>query len=305
MNGSFVVGLFLASFLASPAAGATDIACEGCSYSRMMSRAQTQGKGTHRIFSYSSGVIYRFSVTCPGNVVEGSGGEFAADSSSSDTDDLGEPATGSTQGACPLDKPLEVAEIPLDSAMADAWPKILAFIQARNANYPGSRYDFEVNSGDNDQNYANDGSVYNVIRDYPARTSLFNDISRFFSPIQQFLAAAGAAARAHFTNFSNTLLIKFSFKDGTSIVMKFDYTTQQFEFVKNSARQPDGLTPIVEANTDEYSGNYGYGGADPRTYEKYLRDSVGITLVGGGGVSTMSCTWNGEKLTCKIPRMNN
>ncbi len=284
----------IVALLGASTVSAADIPCQGCNYSRMMSRALNQGNGEHRVYNYSSGTIYQFSVTCSGNVVQG-GGQVKGALSDSSSEQL------QGIGSCPFNRPLQVDEVPLDNAMAAAWPIIMDFVRA--ANWQNGTPDLRIDSREPRMDYRNDGSVFLVLRDYPARQGLFNDIFGSYSGLQKFIQALGAAARSAFSGVQNYILIKFTFKDGTSIKILCDGVTQQFEFVKNSATQVNG-DPIVEDNASQYQGNYSMAGVDQQAYLNYL-GSMGVSIVNGGLAGHLSCTWDGQKLTCKIPGRSN
>lgn len=279
--------------LLASSAGAADIPCDGCNYSQMMSRALNQGRGEHRVYNYTAGVIYQFSVTCAGNVVQGEaqGGSALSDNA---------PETQAA-GGCPFNRPLQVEEVLLDRTMVSAWPIIMDFVRA--AHWQNGTPDLRIDARDPGMDYRNDGSVLLPLRDYNARRELFNDIAGSYSGLQKFIQALGAAARSAFSGVQNYILIQFTFKDGTSIKILFDGVTQQFEFVRNSATQANG-GPIIEGNASEYQGNYNMAGVDQQAYLNYL-GSMGVSIVNGGLMGHLSCSWDGVKLTCKIPKMNN
>ncbi len=292
-----LAGLLLSAF-AVPATAVT-APCDGCGYSQMQSKALTIGKGEHIIYSFSTGDIRGFSVTCQGNVPLGG---MAPDSSSSTGHDRnGAPGADNTYaaGSCPFGRSLVIDDAMLSGNQLDAWILALDFYQ-KNGGRTG-RVDLRYDTGDLPHGRYSE-SVYSILSDYQARTDLFDAL--LDNPtIGSYAAAFVAGVIAAVGFLPNQLLVAITFEDGSSVVLRYDGALRTLEVVPNSARLTNGQA-AVENNSREYQGNYGIGGIDLGMYVGYL-GSIGVNVTNGGTAGRLVCTWDGHVLTCKLPYMPN
>src|SRR5690606_14843535 len=111
--------LFVAAMTWHSGAKAADASCEGCSSSQMASKALSLGKGNHRTYSFSTASIRGYSVTCAGSIPLVNAPPPEASRSDPGMDDDG--SLFGTGSSCPLNRPLQVDNAPLDSATQTAW----------------------------------------------------------------------------------------------------------------------------------------------------------------------------------------
>lgn len=288
-------------------ASANDSACEGCSASQMSSRALALGAGEHRIYSLSTGVMRGYTVSC-GDIPQGGGSETSqsvesaslgeSQHSSSDTQSaLDEGDESISAGPCPMGKPAQVAGSPLSAQTTSAWALVLDFYRK---NGRVDRVDVNINA-DIPGTAPYTDSVYPMLSDYQMRTDLFDLIFDQNQKLKDYAAAIVAAVLAHLNILPNQLLIGVVFRDGSSIVLKYDAATRQLSAVPNTARLANGQN-VVERNNEDYQGDYRIVDlGDQEAYFRYLeRMRIPVTRVPGRTGYKLSCAFNGEKLTCKV-----
>jgi hypothetical protein len=91
-------------------------------------------------------------------------------------------------------------------------------------------------------------------------------------------------------------LIKVTFPDGTSVMVKFNYLQGGATVIPGTAR--DVLGNLIPANDEEAVGNqYAYNGNDPTTTN--ARHAMLTWLIGlRQSYPNLSCSWDGTTLTC-------
>lgn len=300
-----IIGAIL-SLLWVPSANAIDSACDGCSYSQMRSKALTLGKGEHRIYSLSTGYIYGFSVICPGDVPLGAGEESRSQNSAHQiqqnpiSEELPENTFDGTSAvnSCPSAGPLKIYDAPISGSVLSAWTLAHSFYQ-KNGRI--DRVDVNFNVGDTPGRYGD--SVYNALSDAQARNDLYEWIFDRSQGITDYVTALAAGLVASFNILPNQLLVGVVFKDGSSIVLRYDAALRQLSIVPNSARLSNGQI-VVEHNSADFQGNYNMGGVDQDAYIDYLR-SMGVTVVNGGLSGRLICSFDGVKLTCRVSHLAN
>lgn len=312
-----------AGFLTSSAAFATDYNCEGCNLGQMTSKALSFGKGEHRIYSFSTNLAYRFSVTCSGNVPLGStptpqsdsaSGEVTAtdsapyepieaensDRNTSAIDDQSVDAAGS---GCAFNRPLEVQTSPLYANEQNAFNLMRAFLIAHPVGAGARGSDVSYDTGTKPGNSGYGDSAIQVLHDNTSYTELVDDIIDSRSGLAEFFSAATAGANASFNTGPNATFVLVTFRDGSSLIIRFDRNTHTNEIVPHSARNADNKA-IIEDNQKGFEGTYylSGGGISMGDYLDLLR-RAGVPVVQASGVAKgFSCSWNdGTKtLTCTV-----
>lgn len=279
-------------------ASAVDIACEGCAQQQMRAKALALGEGEHRIYSLSTGLAYRFAVTCSGNVPLGNP-EASQEKAHEPSEDTGKrQGSGSSVdgvgGPCPFNRPLQVEINPLYPEEKNAFNLAKAFVTAYP---PQSGYDLSYDAGGALSTGPWADTVYNVISDYPNRVGLFNEMQQNVPGYQQYLSSLAAGIVAHFGILSNRLLILVKFKDGSSVIIKWDADLQQFSLVPNSAKTETNQ-PVIEDNSRNFTGNYNIAGVDTDAYFRLLR-SMGVEIVLGDRGPSLMCVWKPPVLSCR------
>lgn len=279
--------------LAATNAGAVDFNCEGCSPEQMQSRALGFGRGEHRIYSFSTGTAFVFTVMCSNARFAGAA-NTASDNDAKPSADPTPPATGCQKGAR-----LQVATSPLSPEEDTVFALANKFLKdhAWNRQGPNLTYDTGAAAGSSPRG----DSVYGILNDFPARQNLFGDIQSKADGFTQYAAVLAAMKAAHFEILSHRIIIPVTFRDGSSVRVIHDGDLHTFELIPSTARNNVGK-PIVESNNREYAGIYDLTGANVDAYLNYLR-SLGIPIVGGeSGGNEATCVWSGagNTLTCKV-----
>jgi len=275
------------------AAEAVDAACENCSAARMASMAMSLGRGDHRIFSLSTNTLRAYSVTCSGDAPAANPAGLQDNPETDPGEQLSAP------GACPFGRPLQVDDSPVDSATRQAWTLIHDFY----AKYgQADRVDVKFNT-DLPEAGSFGNTVYPTLSDYQARTDLFELILSRSQGIKDYTAMLSAALLAHLNIIPNQLLIGVTFRDGSTIVLKYDAATRTLSIVPNTARLSNGAA-VVERNSADYQGTYPIAGIDQTAYFNYLHQQ-GVPVVNATAGYKLECTWNGVKLSCRVLTMAN
>ena len=291
--------LVVFAVLLSADALAADSSCEGCTYSEMLSRSITLGKGDHRVYSLSTNVVEGFRVFCRGDVIA----TLPADDGRSQGQGSGKPArTGKEKGVasvnsieCPFDSPLDSESRPLSPIELSAFSHVHNFYVANGSKV--DRIDLDMNLNEM-SGVGNSGeSVYNVLSDYQVRTNLFAWVSANSNSLQGYFAALTAGRLAHFQILPNQVVLQVTFRDNTKVKLLYHAGIGQISIIRNTARNPDG-SAIVEFNAAEYQGNYFLNGTNIEAYVHYLQQ-MGIPVTNGGG-SRLTCSWDGVTLNCMV-----
>jgi hypothetical protein len=297
----YLLSIFsLACFFSSTIASASDAECKGCSYSAMMNKASSLGKGDHRIYDLNVGVIYGFNVRCANEVIQRGGP--TSDSNIEQTRKLTNGEV-SAVGGCPFNASRIVEERMLSNQELQSFSAVYDYFVSRGKSFEG---DVVVDLRNHNDTGPFADSVIPAILDNVRRTQMFDYVARNrlngFNAVYSFIQVLERAALAHLQILPNQLIVTVIFKNGSKVNIKYTAADNKFEIIKTTARD-EANNPVIESNAEGFAGNYPIVGNNLSDYLNYL-SLIGVPISNGQG-TTLTCTWNGVKLSCTVRNMNN
>ncbi|MCX7556009.1 hypothetical protein OS187_04100 [Xanthomonadaceae bacterium JHOS43] len=287
-------------FLCTPLASARDLECRGCSYSAMSNQATSLGKGHHRIYDLSAGLVYGFHVRCSNEVVQGNGSEPASRALTANKQNDQQVAS---RADCAFAAPLVTEEYPLSNQELQSFAAIHDYYVAGGMSFSS---DIAVDLKDfNDVGSFGD-SVIPVMFDNVRRGQLFDYIyakrTTGVNSIYDFVQVLEKAALAHFQILPNQVIVTVIFKNGSQVNLKYSAADGKLDLIKGTARDPAG-NAVIEGNDQGSAGHYPIVGNTLAEYLDYL-NLIGVPVTNGSG-TTLTCTWNGVTLSCYVQTLNN
>jgi hypothetical protein len=264
--GSVFAGVVSAALIGMAAASAGDVLhrCEGCNDLQMEGRAKHLGAGTHHIFSIDGGRVRAFEVLYEPELVTGPGAD-----------------------------PWHVWSVPVSQEVRDAFQGFL-LVQGPTTQV------VEVRLVDLDMPNTGGASAYSIMTDFSLRGRIGDRLGQGnwpgLSPIMSALISAGLS----FLGMEEPTQVHFKImtEDGSYVVYKWQSGKPGAEYQPGMSRNADG-TPIPEANSPEYQGNY--SGADLERLADHM-ERIGATVERQGNLpgrtaQWMDCTWNSRTNT--------
>lgn len=267
---SILLGLGL---LFAGAAQASSARCEGCTDAQFKTRAIALGEGQHVITSFSTNKIKMF------NVRETSGGEPGVP-----------PRWIATAVAISADMQ-SVFNDGREFYVATAGTmKAVVVVRGIDLGVPG---------------LTSTTTAYDVLRDFNLREQLgdrlatgtlpgWANLDRAGEQIVQGLFAVIGASDA-------SIEVTVEFSDGSTVVYKLNTNAGTGQYQVNRSRTKNNQA-IPESNSPEYQGTW--GGSDQPALANHMSGLGAIvTYTGaGGGYGSMTCTWVGTTLTCRLQK---
>lgn len=150
-----------------------------------------------------------------------------------------------------------------------------------------------------------DGSagVYDYLRTPAIQTQVSNELLYSFTGFQ----AAALSILSNFSspvlNFERSVTARVLFKDGV-VFVQYNYDTQRFDVIPNSARDSNGNTiPLTAADFADggYKQYYFYGPGGGQDLANFLHQAqlLGIPVSGGGG-AVIGCVRVDGATTCSV-----
>jgi hypothetical protein len=293
----------------------TAVPCWYCTDAQMREVVVWRGPGTHYVSDIPGGVLRRYTVTCgTGGQIQGSGeaalsGESATDAAESPAEKQPElyaqawctgtasvvPATVE-QGA--LDQFYVVRQVWIDTGGT--------FVKSVDFPYVNAGLFWNPPPGP-----LGGPNAYNVVGDANFRAMLGTALANNSPMGFEYLRGLGVYVGAMINAFGGQtdglrIVIRVVFPDGSSVVYEFRYGDASAAYQPGSARTPVGqLIPDPDtANSPNGAGFWSeqgpYGGQeDLERFLEYMR-MRGVRIVRGEGsrIRSVSCTWDGQTLTC-------
>ena len=302
----FFAALFV---LGTNTAGAVDFNCEGCGYAQMQSKALALGRGEHRLYSYSGNLAYRFSVTCQGtaptSIPTTPSRDERTQEESRDAGVAVDDDSAATSTGCPFGRPLQVFASQFNPAEQHAFDLMRSFVLAYPQGAAGQGADLSYDTSQNPGNSRYGENVYQILNDNGAFSHLTDDMRRDITGFGQYVRAIAAMVAASLNIAPNAVNIVVTFRDGSSIVIKYDRNTLQFDPVPRSARDARG-EPIVQDNSQIYAGTYYFMPSQLNDYLSALaRARVRVVDSSSPHPVAFKCVWDPEnnRLTCTLVNM--